>query len=505
MSQAKLEQAITLDDLSVIGKYAEACEQQSSSGYAIAICTDGSILIENGASNENQLINRFTKLAEREGLENITVKEAERADLLVLIGRSVQTSTLMEVDDEISNDAKVTLERILTKAIKIRASDIHVRKAGHNSCVYYRVDGVLTKPEPYSQELLNLSISRLINKDIGNIKQMSDDSNIENGTVNDYPIKIGNVVVMKELRLSKIPTINGSKTVIRINDSNAKSKSLEDFNYDEETLAFLKSEVALSYGSTLVTGPTGSGKTNLLAALTSAIDPSKERRTVEDPVEIRIPGVDQSTVIEGSKNATFEKLLKAMLRQDPDTLTLGEMRDADAARQLLGFARTGHYTLSTLHVNCAALTPERLNDMGVEFTEMKSTLSSVIGVRLVPLLCEKCKLTVDDAVIDIAQRKRLLSITSDLSKIRLLNPIGCNECSGLGVYGRQSVIEYIQIKESDFDWIQKRNIYAWMRHLKQTRNWKSMGDRARDIALEGLIDPLHAESFVNGIFPTVEV
>lgn len=205
------EKALALDELSVITKYAEACEQQSASGIAIAVCNDGLILIESGAENEKILINRFTKLAEREGFDSITIKEADRADLLVLIGRSVQSTISIEIDDETSNDAKVTLERILTKAIKIRASDIHIRKAGHDSCVYYRVDGVLTKPESYSQDLLSLSVSRLINRDISNIKEMSDDNNIENGTVNDYPIKIDGLVVKKELRLSKIPTIKETR------------------------------------------------------------------------------------------------------------------------------------------------------------------------------------------------------------------------------------------------------------------------------------------------------
>jgi len=500
MADLDLVNDISLDEQVVIGAYAEACNQQATLGAAVAICESGIILIEKGHIDNSSLINRFKKLAEREGFFDVEIQEAERADLLVLIGRSKQSATHAEVDETTANDAKATMERILSKGIKIRASDIHIRRAGRKSCVYYRVDGVLTKPEPYSEELLSLSVSRLINNDIGNIKELSDDNNIENGTVNDYSIKVDGKVLKKELRLSKIPIVGGSKTVIRMNDSNAKAKTLEEFNYDEETLKFLYDEVSQSYGSTIVTGPTGSGKTNLLAALTNAIDPSKERRTIEDPVEIRLDGIDQSTVIEGSTNATFEKLLKAMLRQDPDTLTLGEMRDAEAARQLLGFARTGHYTLSTLHVNCAALTPERLNDMGVDFTEMKSTLSSVIAVRLVPLLCQHCKLSVEDANVSVEKRKRLLTITKDLNDIKLLNPVGCSKCNGLGVYGRQSVIEFIKIEESDFEWIERRNIYAWMRHLKQTRNWRSMGDRARSLALEGLVDPIHAESFVTGIF-----
>ncbi|GGB66241.1 hypothetical protein GCM10011607_28640 [Shewanella inventionis] len=499
MEIAHVEEALDFDNLSVIPKYIETCEYQSNNGKAIAICSDGTLLVEDGAQDDKLLIQRFIKIGEREGFSNISVRVADRAELLVLLGRTQRESDT-QMDEEKDNDAKATLERILAKAIKIRASDVHIRKAGADSCVYYRVDGMLTKNEPYSEALLSLAISRLINRDIGNIKEMSDDNSIENGTVNDYVIKVDGEPTKKELRLSKIPTTLGSKTVIRINDSNVKSKKLEDFKYDEDTLNFLKAEVSQSYGSTIVTGPTGSGKTNLLAAMTSAIDPSKERRTIEDPVEIKIPGVDQSTVIEGSKNATFEKLLKAMLRQDPDTLTLGEMRDAEAARQLLGFARTGHYTLSTLHVNCAALTPERLNDMGVDFSEMKSTLSSCIAVRLVPLLCPDCKLGVDEANLSKENRAKILRITSDLSKIRLINPLGCQKCSGLGVYGRQSVIEYIKIEESDFEWIERRNIYAWMRHLKETRNWRSMGDRARDIALQGIIDPLHAEGFVTGIF-----
>jgi type IV pilus assembly protein PilB len=491
----------SLDLMTLNPKFYDICHAELKQDSAIVITEDNLLIIEEALKSEKALINRFSTIIFRDTNQQAKVLIADRVAIITLLGRAKMPDSKAElITDDQKNIAKDIFNKILSKGVHLRASDVHIRKTHNDPCVYYRVDGVLTKPEIYSESHLNLALNHFINSKIQNIKVMADDNVPSSGTIHDFPVTMGNEIVKKELRLSKIPVEGGSKTVIRINDGQEKAKNLDDFSYDEDIVAFLRKEVSQSYGTTIITGPTGSGKTNVLAALTNEIPSTKQRNTLEDPVEIKIPGVDQASVIEGSEYATFGKLLKDMLRQDPDTLTLGELRDAETARHLLGFARTGHYTMSTLHVNCAALTPERLNDMGVAFTEMRSTLSSVIAVRLVPLLCSDCKLTVDDAVITLEDRKRLLTMSPDLSKFCLKNPVGCDSCLGLGVMGRRSVLEYIKILESDFEWIEGRNIYAWMRHLKESRGWKSMGDRVKVLAMEGVVDPFQAESFVEGVF-----
>ncbi|MDI5833285.1 ATPase, T2SS/T4P/T4SS family (plasmid) [Shewanella xiamenensis] len=406
-----------------------------------------------------------------------------------------------EITEESSNRAKDALAKIMREVVELNASDVHVRAIDVESCYYFRVHGVLTKKFPLNKELAKEAIGHLINVKIKNDKNLSDESRTTNGTINDYEIKIGDKTVLRELRISKTPVRGGEKLVIRVNDAHASVRQIEDFGYDDQVVEFLYRQTRRLNGLIMVTGPTGSGKTNILASMTVAVDDNRQKLSVEDPVEIRLPNVDQIQIT-GTGDLTFEKILKVILRQDPDMLMFGEVRTSEVANHLMQFTRTGHLVLTTIHVNSAAQAPERLMDLGIKPEEMRSTLGAVIAVRLGQVLCNNCKISVGspNCSIDDAQRKKLIKLTPDISSLFIQNPLGCKHCNDMGITGRKSVIEYIELQDDDYSYIASRDIKAWESHLRENRGWKSMGDRAKELVLAGVFDPLTVDLFIPGVY-----
>lgn len=286
---------------------------------------------------------------------------------------------------EIVQDAPIAraVGIILEYAVKSRASDVHIEPRDTFIQVRYRVDGVLRDTMTLPKQIMSSIITRI--KILANLR--IDEHRIPQ----DGRIKLNLAGKSISIRVSTLPVMDGEKIVMRILDESAKAASLEELGFKGLTLEVIKDNLHRSHGTTLVTGPTGSGKsTTLYSLLTLLNDIGVNISTVEDPVEYRIPGVNQ-TQVNPSVGMTFSSGLRALLRQDPDVIMVGEIRDKETAEMAVHASLTGHIVLSTLHTNSAAGSLPRLEDMEVEPFLIASTVNCVIGQRLARKLCPHCK------------------------------------------------------------------------------------------------------------------
>jgi general secretion pathway protein E len=326
---------------------------------------------------------------------------------------------------------------IISKAVEARASDIHIEPFENQLRVRYRVDGVLHEIESPPNRLRHAVISR--------IKIMARLNIAERRLPQDGRIKL--VVRGKEidLRVSTVPAMHGESAVLRILDKSAGVMSFEKLGFDGDSLQTFLEMLHQPNGIVLVTGPTGSGKTTTLyAALLALNTPDKKILTVEDPIEYQLFGVNQIQV-KPQIGLDFASVLRAFLRQDPDIIMIGEIRDLETAQIAVQASLTGHLVLSTLHTNSAAATITRLIDMGVDDFMLTSTLSGVVAQRLVRTLCPHCREPY--AVLpEIASQLKLHPLT-DEPDITLYRPKGCRQCGGTGYYGRISIAEVLPIDD----------------------------------------------------------
>lgn len=335
---------------------------------------------------------------------------------------------------------------ILHKAITQKASDIHLEPFNNSMRVRYRIDGMLHKQEDIDSEQSLPVISRLkvlAALDIAQ-KRIPQDGKLmirfhsENES-NDREI---------DLRISTFPSIYGEKMVIRILDRIAQYVSLESLGCRDEILQDIISLMNRPYGFFLVTGPTGSGKSTTLYAMLSKLNiPEKNIVTMEDPVEYHIDGIMQSQINE-KIDFTFERGLRSLLRQDPDIMMVGEIRDKETAQIAIEAALTGHLVFSTLHTNNAVSTITRLIDMGIEPFLITAALSGVLAQRLVRMLCEKCK-----EKRELNEREKELVLRYGWNVKHTYQAKGCRDCFDCGYRGRIALFEFLKIDESVCDMI----------------------------------------------------
>lgn len=322
------------------------------------------------------------------------------------------------------------------QAIERHASDIHLEPTGHHLRVRFRVDGILQDQSPLEKSIMQQVISRL--------KVLAKMNIAEKRLPQDGKFFVEKEGKSIDLRVSTFPSLFGEKMVVRILDRTAHAMSLNQLGFASTMLTNVQDLTSKHTGFFLVTGPTGSGKTTTLYAILSALHaPDKNIVTLEDPVEYNLDGITQGP-INPDAGFTFEKGIRSLLRQDPDILMVGEIRDKQTARTAIEAALTGHMVLSTLHTNDAPGAVMRLMDMGVEPFLMNTSLSGVLAQRLVRMICSSCKelISRDDSYAHICKK---LGIADD---VPLYHGRGCTYCSGLGYRGRTGIFELLIISPS---------------------------------------------------------
>ncbi len=365
----------------------------------------------------------------------------EELDLDQLADQLTEPLDLLESAD----DAPVirVINAVLAEAIRENASDIHIEPFEGLLVVRLRIDGVLRRITEFPAAAAPLIVSRIkvmAKLDIAE-KRIPQDGRIS--------LRVANRPV--DVRVSTLPAGHGERVVLRLLDKQAGRLQLEQIGMDVETTARLDRMIHKPHGIFLVTGPTGSGKTTTLyAALSRLNDNSRNIMTVEDPIEYFLDGIAQ-TQVNTRVDMSFARGLRAMLRQDPDVVMVGEIRDLETAQIAVQASLTGHVVLSTLHTNSATGVVTRLRDMGTEPYLLASSLVGALAQRLVRVLCEQCK---RGQSIDAAAAKFLGAYVEEANG-RVFTATGCPACNGIGYRGRSAIYELVE-----FDPAMRRLVHA---------------------------------------------
>ena len=327
------------------------------------------------------------------------------------------------------------VSRIIARAAARRCSDIHIEPMSSATMVRIRVDGVLRELMQVKGKLQNSLVSR--------IKVLSDMDIAERRAPQDGRFMVNLAGRKIDFRISTLPTNHGEKVVMRLLEATSALSAFSDMGMDEEVIAALKKILAQPQGMLLVTGPTGSGKsTTLYASLNHLRRPAVNIITVEDPVEYMLDGVNQVQV-HTKAGLTFASALRSILRQDPNIIMVGEIRDAETAEIALKASQTGHLVLSTLHTNDSVSAIVRLVDLGIPEYLIASSLSAIVAQRLVRRLC-RCKAAMP---VSPELRARLVAHGLDDAGATVFAPIGCPECGRTGYRGRVGVYEVLSLDE----------------------------------------------------------
>jgi len=361
------------------------------------------------------------------GLDDI---EAEDYDL------EESTIDLLEAGEDDAPVIKL-VNSLLFRAVKEKASDIHVEPYEKDIAVRFRIDGILFdifKPPKKLQNAITSRIKVMANLNIAE-KRLPQDGRI--------PLKVGGKDI--DIRLSTVPTAFGERVVMRLQDRSNVVLELEQLGFSPDTLHKLNDDLLLrTYGIILVTGPTGSGKsTTLYGCLSKLNQPDVNILTVEDPVEQRIHGIGQVQV-NAKIGLTFSQGLRSFLRQDPDIIMVGEIRDLETAELAITSSMTGHLVLSTLHTNDAAGAFPRLFDIGVEPFLIATSILGVVAQRLVRVLCPHCKVPYEPSDFEI----NALGITrKQVKEGNVCKAVGCNHCNQKGYIGRSVIQELLVVND----------------------------------------------------------
>ena len=353
------------------------------------------------------------------------------------IGAEEYTNSMESLRDLASDAPAIRLvQRLITMAVDRHASDIHVEPTESAVKVRFRLDGVLQDIETFPPSYAGPVVSRvkvMAQLDIAE-RRLPQDGRLHI-TVNGKGI---------DFRVATSPTLHGESLVLRILDRQQVELDFTRLGFDSDLALLMRSALQKPYGIILSTGPTGSGKTTTLyTALKELNRPDRKILTVEDPIEYMLNGINQ-TQVKPQIGYTFAAALRAFLRQDPDVLMVGEIRDRETAEVAIQAALTGHLLLSTLHTNTAAAAVTRLLDMGIDDFLLTSTLNLVIGQRLVRRLCRHCR---QPYVPEAELAQRLALGGEDAAVPQLYRPVGCPDCGGVGYSGRTGLLELLELSE----------------------------------------------------------
>jgi general secretion pathway protein E len=366
------------------------------------------------------------------------------------------------------------MNTILFEALKIRASDIHLQPYNDRLQVRYRIDGILYDSKVIPKKFQDAIISR--------VKVMGKMDIAERRLPQDgrTTIKVGDGEV--DVRISSVPTSAGERIVFRLLDKSARLYKLDEIGLGAENLVIMRKLINYSHGIILITGPTGSGKTTTLYAALAEIDSDEKNViTIEDPIEYNIEGISQIQV-SNKKGLTFASGLRSLMRQDPDVMMVGEIRDGETAGIAVQAANTGHLVFSTLHTNDSAGALTRMINLGVEPYLVASAVIAVIAQRLVRLICPYCK---EAYVPTEAQLKELGFQQSQLKEGMLWKGRGCEQCLGRGLYDRTAIYEVLVMDEIARDQVIQRTSASVVKQHAVQRGLKTLRMDGSSKVLEG--------------------
>ncbi|MDH4330319.1 MAG: GspE/PulE family protein [Candidatus Moranbacteria bacterium] len=356
---------------------------------------------------------------------------------------------LKERSDEIPTTEVINI--IISGAVKMNASDIHFEPQKESVRMRYRIDGVLQDIGFFPHTLYKTIVSRvkMLGKMKLNIRDIAQDGHFS------IEIKNGEEAERLDVRVSIIPGNNGESIVARLLSQSSAMVQVEELGLQGLANERMSVQISKPNGMILVTGPTGSGKTTTLYAFVNKLNhPEVKIITIEDPIEYQIKGISQ-TQIAADRGYTFEKGLRSIVRQDPDIILVGEIRDAETAEISVQAALTGHLVLSTLHTNNAVASVSRLTEMGVRPSLITSSVNAFVAQRLIRKLCPHCKEKYEPASETIDSIKKIISMISPKARVEipkeiqyLYKPVGCPKCNGLGYKGRIGIFEILTITES---------------------------------------------------------
>jgi general secretion pathway protein E len=382
---------------------------------------------------------------------------------------------------DLASDAPVIrlVNQLIARAVEARASDIHIEPMPDRLRVRYRIDGVLQEIEPPPLRLRSAIVSR--------VKIMAKLNIAERRLAQDGRIRVAVRGQEIDLRVATTPTVHGEGVVLRILDRGNLTLDFAALGFDAELRGRFEGILAQPHGILLVTGPTGSGKTTTLyTALLTLNTADRKILTIEDPVEYQLDGINQLQVMP-QIGRTFAGALRGFLRQDPDIMMIGEIRDLETAEIAVQAALTGHLILSTLHTNDAASAVTRLLDMGVDDYLLTSTVHAVVGQRLVRTLCRHCR-TEAEAPADLVERLGLDGLTA-ARPVRLWAAPGCAACGGTGYFGRTSILEVLMMSDAIRQMVLR---HAEAREIER----QAVAEGMRTMKVHGLVKALSGETTV---------
>ncbi len=364
------------------------------------------------------------------------------------------------------------VNKALQQAISQGASDVHFEGQHNSFHIRYRLDGELQTARVLNKALQGTVLAR--------IKVMGNMDVAETRAPQDGRIQVRLAQKDVDIRVSTVPTLSGEKAVLRILDRSKTILSLPDLGMESEDLAIFRRQVSSPHGIILVTGPTGSGKTTTLyAALSELVQESRNIMTIEDPVEYYLEGVNQVQVNRAA-GVTFASAIRAFLRQDPDIILVGEVRDQETASTAIQASLTGHLVLSTLHTNDAPTAITRLLEMGLEPFLVASSLTLTMGQRLVRVNCPLCSEEHD--VSDVT----LSMLGEEAAARRQIQGAGCQECFYTGFKGRRGIFEMMTVDEEMRGLIIRKESVDAFREYRQSRQLQTMWSQGMDLVRRGI-------------------
>ena len=424
---------------------------------------------------------RFTRLPEqlvRTAISRVYGAAGTARDVIAGIGEQREPEAEeLALDDLVhqANEALVVrlVNLLLLEALDARASDVHLESYPQNFRVRYRLDGVLQDVSSPPAHLAAAIVSRL--------KIMAELDIAERRHPQDGRIRLRLRDRQVDVRISTVPTLHGESVVLRLLDKERGRVALEDIGMAPDTLAEFAGVISRPHGIVLSTGPTGSGKTTTLYAAVDRIRTGREKiLTVEDPVEYELPGVPQIPVND-KVGVTFATVLRALLRQDPDVLLVGEIRDEETGEIASHAALTGHLVLSTLHTNDAPSALTRLLDLGVPAYIIASTVEAVLAQRLVRLVCRDCLVMQEPS----DERLRLLGQTREALPFVAVGH-GCDACRGTGYRGRTGIYELLLMNEPIRDVLIHQRGVGELRRMARSAGMRTLREDGMRLLREGL-------------------